>query len=80
MITFETVAEIAPDHTMTIGIPKSIQPGAHRVVVVVEEASVQPTVPKPNSPLRLIGLDLSGWPTDSNFSREGIYGDAGVFS
>jgi hypothetical protein len=77
MITVEAVTEVAPDQTLKMGLPKSVSPGPHRVVLVIEEASVDAAPRKPAVPLRLTKLHLTGWPADAAFHREDIYGDTG---
>jgi hypothetical protein len=77
MITVEAISEVAPDQTLKIELPKSVTPGPHRVVVVIEENHLDATRHKPAGPLRLTKLHLSAWPEDSTFRREEIYGDTG---
>ncbi len=78
MITLETLTEVDQNRTARIELPKSVKPGPHRMVVVIEEGlynGVQ--LPKVAGPLRLRKLHLPGWPKDTTFRREDIYGDAG---
>lgn len=77
MITVETLTEVAPDQMLRIGLPKSVKPGPHRVVVVIEETSSDTSRNKSTGPLRLTKLHLAGWPKTTTFRREDIYGDAG---
>ncbi len=77
MITVETVTEVAQDQTLKIELPKSVSPGPHRVVVVIEEAPVGAAQRKLASPLRLTKLRLEAWPEGSTFRRQDIYGDTG---
>jgi hypothetical protein len=77
MITLEAVTEIPTDRTLTLGLPKSIRPGPHRVVVVIEENLTSPAPGKSNERLHLNKLKLTGWPDDCTFRREEIYGDTG---
>lgn len=77
MITVESVSEVGQDQTLKIEMPKSVTPGPHRVVVVIEESSLDPAQRKPAGPLRLTKLPLHAWPEDSTFRREDSYGDAG---
>jgi hypothetical protein len=54
-----------------------IAPGEHRAVLVLDEA-VRPTARRaPKPPLRLKMLEGQGWPADTTFRREDIYGDDG---
>ena len=77
MITVEAISEVAQDQTLKIEMPKSVTPGPHRVVVVIEESPLGSVQRKPAGPLRLIKLHLPAWPADSTFRREDIYGDTG---
>jgi len=77
MITVEAISEVAQDQTLKIELPKSVTPGPHRVVVVIEESPLDKAHRKPDAPLRLIKLHLKAWPEDSTFRREDIYGDTG---
>jgi len=77
MITVEALSEVAPDQTLTIGLPKSVTSGPHRAVVVIEESPLDTARRKPAGPLRLTKLHLAAWPEDSTFRREDIYGDTG---
>jgi len=77
MITVEAVSEVAQDQTLTIELPKSVPPGPHRVVVVIEEAPFDAAQRKLASPLRLTKLHLGAWPEGSTFRRQDIYGDTG---
>jgi hypothetical protein len=77
MITVEAISEVAQDRTLKIELPKSVTPGQHRVVVVIEESPLDPARRTPAGPLRLTKLHLTAWPADSTFRREDIYGDAG---
>ena len=77
MITVEAISEVAQDQTLKIELPKSVTPGPHRVVVVIEETPLEVAPRKPTRPLHLTKLPMEGWPKDSTFRREDIYGDAG---
>ena len=77
MITLEAITEITQDHTLRLGLPKAVQPGPHRVVVVIEEANSDSYIGKPTYPLRLAMLSLAGWPEGSTYRRDDIYGDTG---
>ena len=77
MITVESISEVAQDQTITIELPKSVMPGPHRVVVVIEETPLALAHRQPAGPLRLTKLRLIAWPKDCTFRREDIYGDSG---
>lgn len=76
MITIDTVANITGDQMVKIPLPSPISPGPHRVVMVIDEAAAGPRA-APNGPLGLRLLQMAGWPQDSTFRREEIYGDDG---
>jgi hypothetical protein len=77
MITVEAISKVAPDQMLGIELPKSVTPGQHRVVVVIEENHLDKAQPKPTGPLRLTKLHLPPWPETATFRREDIYGDTG---
>ena len=77
MITVEAISEVAPDQTLTIALPKSVTPGSHRVVVVIDEGRLDVAHGESIGPLRLTKLNLPGWPQDATFRREDLYGDTG---
>jgi hypothetical protein len=77
MITVEATSEVAQDRTLKIELPKSVAPGPHRGVVVIEESPLDVARCQPAGPLRLTKLHLKAWPEDSTFRREDIYGDTG---
>jgi len=77
MITVESISEVGQDQTITIGLPKSVTPGPHRVVLVIEEGPLGHARHQPAGPLRLTKLRQGAWPKDSTFRREDIYGDSG---
>jgi hypothetical protein len=74
MKAIEATATVPRDGTLTVSIPVELQPGQHRVVVVVEEAPVHQKVP---APLDLPTLKVGQWPQDLSLRREDIYGDWG---
>ena len=57
--------------------PPGVAPGEHRAVLLLEETVGLPSRLSPKPPLRLKMLDLQGWPANSTFRREDIYGDDG---
>ncbi|MSU61305.1 MAG: hypothetical protein EXS31_02750 [Pedosphaera sp.] len=78
MITIDTVANITGDQMVKIPLPSPISPGPHRVVMVIDEAAAgPPAVSSLNGPLGLSLLQMAGWPPNSTFRREEIYGDDG---
>jgi hypothetical protein len=77
MITVEGIIEVSEDQMLRIELPKSVTPGPHRVVVVIEEAPLGLVRRQPAAPLHLTKLRLEAWPKDSTFRREDIYGNSG---
>ena len=77
MITVEGISEVAQDQTLRIELPKSVTPGPHRIVVVIEETPLGLARRQPAGPLHLTKLHLEAWPKESAFRREDIYGDSG---
>jgi predicted HTH domain antitoxin len=49
--TIEVTATVTADHTLTVHVqvPDEVAPGAHRVVLVMEEAPQVPTAPAPET-------------------------------
>lgn len=74
MKTIETTGTVSPDHTLTVSVPVDIEPGEHRVVVVVDE---QPTRSLPETGLALPTLSVGSWPADLSLRRENMYDDSG---
>jgi hypothetical protein len=77
MRTIETTATITPDGTLTAKVPADVTPGQHRIVVVLEQETREPTVLTPKPPLMFHVSPWEGWPADCTFRREDIYGDDG---
>jgi len=77
MITVGAISGVASDQMLKIEMPKSVTPGQHRVVVVIDENHLAAAQRKTAGPLRLTKLHLQTWPEDSTFRREDIYGDTG---
>jgi hypothetical protein len=77
MRTIETMATIAADGTLTAKLPPDIEPGQHRVVVVIDETRTQPTEHRPSEPFPVLQVSAWGYPPDETFRREDMYGDDG---
>ncbi len=77
MHTIETTATVTEDGKLTIVVPPKVAPGAHRVVVVIEEGVTHEAHPGAHEPIALRPLPLPAWPDDATFRREEIYGDDG---
>jgi len=75
MQTIETTATVLPDGTLTVSVPRTIAPGVHRVVAVIEEATAAAGPGTQGEAIDLRPLPLPGWPDDATFRREELYGD-----
>jgi hypothetical protein len=73
MKTIETTATVSPDHTLIVRVPEDVQPGEHRVVVVIGDAPTREPLP----PLDLPVHDLGPWPESLSLRREDMYDDWG---
>lgn len=86
MRSIETIAVVSADRKIVIPLPFDIRPGAHRVVVVIDEATTDiqpgpqpvrltPAVTAPPRPLtaatHLVGVRVPG----NTFRREDLYDD-----
>jgi hypothetical protein len=77
MQPIETTARVMPDGTLTVSVPPTIEPGLHRVVVVIGEATESPEPVARGEEVNLRPVPLNGWPDDARFRREELYGDNG---
>ncbi len=75
MRALTATAVVHPDHTLTVQVPADVPPGAHQVVIVLQDAAPGPHAGglTANWPAHQAG------PSDPNmtFRREDIYGDEG---
>jgi hypothetical protein len=72
MRTVETTGIVNERGELSVQVPRDIQPGEHRVVVVIDEQpALKAGPPSPTFPV----LDLGPWPDDLSLSRDNIYGD-----
>ena len=69
MKTIETTATVSSNGTLTVNIPVEIEPGQHRILVIVDEA-VEPSA-APAS-FKLPTLKVGSWPKDLSLRREDI--------
>jgi hypothetical protein len=75
MRALTATAIVRPDHVLTVQMPTDVAPGAHQVVVVLQEGA----------PAEQKGELLENWPAHDaqlvnphmSFRREDIYGDDG---
>jgi hypothetical protein len=75
MRALSTTAVVGPDHTLTLPVPADIPPGAHEVVVVLQEPTARP---KPSlSFADWPRHDVGPWPENLSLRREDLYGDDG---
>jgi hypothetical protein len=75
MRTIETTATIGSDGKLIIQLPPDIQPGEHRVVVVIEETGQVDGMTR--QPLNFQAVDWPNWPADETFRREALYDEHG---
>lgn len=68
MRTIATTATIQEDGTLTVRVPTDIDPGSHRIVVVIEETSPPAPAPLPAWPSREYGP----WPAELSLRREDL--------
>jgi hypothetical protein len=74
MRTFESFASVTPDGTLMMNVPFKVSPGKHKVVVVIDEMSID--VPKSGS--FLFPVDSYGsWPDGLSLNREDMYSENG---
>ena len=74
MRTIETIATVTEDGTLSAPMPPDIRPGRHQVIVVIEDAVVQPGE---RPPLDLPLHDSGPWPEGLSLRREDMYDDWG---
>ena len=75
MRTIEMTATVSQDRKLIVPVPEDIQPGTHRVVVVIdEEVGEQPEEGRAfDFPIH----DVGPWPAHLSLGREDLYGDDG---
>ena len=75
MRTIETTAEVKPDGTVTVRVPPDVAPGCHRLVLVIDEQSVEKVeeMSFDDFPMH----DFGPWPADLSLRREDMYDDWG---
>ncbi len=74
MRTIETTATVAEDGKLTIQIPPDIEPGEHKVVLVIEE---QPVKKEIRPPLDFPVDNWGPWPENLSLRREDMYDEWG---
>lgn len=74
MKTIELTAVIGDDRQLNVTLPPDIAPGAHRVVLVIEE---KPIVTPSAASLRFPIIDVGPWPEGLSLRREDMYGADG---
>jgi hypothetical protein len=70
-------ANVSVDGKLVVQLPRSIPPGEHRVVLVIDYGSTPSATRIPKPPLPLNVLRWEAWPVESTFRREELYGDEG---
>jgi hypothetical protein len=75
MKTIRTTLVVDAEHRATLQLPAEVPPGAHRVVLVIDE----PTPPDPaaRGPLTFSAHDVGPWPEGFTLRREDLYDDSG---
>jgi hypothetical protein len=73
MRTLIATATIDPNHMLTVQVPADIPPGAHQVVVVLEDVPTTGEALIVNWPAHNVGLSDPAM----TFRREDLYGDDG---
>lgn len=74
MRTIEADAVITPEGRLTLEVPPAIQPGRHRVVLVIDE---QPLAANSNLLQDFPVDDIGPWPENLSLRREDMYDDWG---
>ncbi|HEX5414092.1 MAG TPA: hypothetical protein VFZ25_00400 [Chloroflexota bacterium] len=74
MKTIETVAVVTEERTITIQVPADIEPGEHRVVIIVGELE---STQCGHKPLDLPRFEVGPWPADLPLRRGDLYDDCG---
>jgi hypothetical protein len=71
MMTIETIGTVSPEGELVVKLPKTLPPGEHHVVVVIETEAA--SMDRGELPTVKVGE----WPEGFTFRREDIYGDEG---
>ena len=74
MRAIETQGTVSADGHLTVQVPLDVAPGEHRVIIVLEEETVQR---KRERPPKLPVYHISDWPEDLSLRCEDMYGDDG---
>ena len=74
MRTIETTVTVTEDGKITIQIPSDIEPGEHKVVVIIEEQLVKREM---RPPLDFPVMSVGSWPENLSLRREDIYDEWG---
>jgi hypothetical protein len=75
MRTLELIGQVEPDGRLTLQLPADIPPGAHRIVLVIDD--------RPGTPPAPVSLDdfpvddYGPWPEGLSLRREDLYGEWG---
>lgn len=77
MRAIEVTITVLPDGAAEIEGSADLPPGKHQALLIVDQPAVSRPERTPKPPLELTMLDWSGWPADSTFRREDLYGDDG---
>jgi len=77
MRTIETTLTVTEKGEIHVPPIAALPPGEHKVVLVIEEASMQEAEEMANPLFGLHTFPLSGRPADATYSRQEIYDDNG---
>lgn len=75
MKSMQVIATVSFDGKLIVQLPRSIPPGEHRVVLVMDDKIATPPVKIPRPSLQLNVLKWEAWPVESTFRREELYED-----
>ncbi len=74
MRTIETTANVSPNGELSVRVPSDVEPGQHRVVIVIGDPAERSRLqPRPDLPI----LDLGPWPPELSLQRSDMYDDDG---
>jgi hypothetical protein len=73
MKTIQTNVVIGPEHTITIHLPSTFDPGTYRVTLVIDDQPIGPKSDFSDFPVH----DMGPWPEGLSLRREDMYDDDG---
>jgi hypothetical protein len=75
MRTLELIGQVEPDGLLTLQLPADIPPGAHQIVLVIDDRPVTPRAPQSLDDFPVD--DYGPWPEGLSLRREDLYGEWG---